>query len=62
MDPLTKSEREKAILEARRLYPEMSPVLAGWVFDFVNEMGEEECLRRIKEGFYETKQEKSIKE
>jgi hypothetical protein len=62
MDPLTLSKREQSILEARRLYPEMSPVLAGWVFDFVNEMGEEECLRRIKEGFYETKQEKSIKE
>ena len=60
MDPLIHSKREQAILEARRLYPEISPVLAGWVFDYVHQVGEEEILSRGTEGYYEQKQEKSI--
>ena len=60
MDQLTQSKRSHAIFEARRLYPDMSPVLAGWVWDYVQEVGEEEFLRRTKAGFYESKQEKSI--
>ena len=60
MDQLTQSKRSHAILEALRLYPEISPVLAGWVFDYVHQVGEEEILSRGKEGFYESKQEKSI--
>ena len=60
MDPLTQSKRSHAILEARRLYPEMSSVLAGWVFDYVHQVGEEEILNRGEEGYYEQKQEKSI--
>ena len=62
MEPLIQSKREQAILEALRLYPEISPVLAGWVLDYVHEIGEDEMLRRAKEGFYENKAEKSINE
>tara|TARA_B110000046_G_scaffold22725_1_gene21427 strand:+ start:274 stop:396 length:123 start_codon:yes stop_codon:yes gene_type:complete len=40
----------------------MSPVLAGWVWDYVQEVGEEEFLRRTKAGFYETKPEKLLEE
>ena len=60
MEPLIQSKREQAILEALRLYPEISPVLAGWVFDYVHQVGEEEILSRGTEGYYEQKQEKSI--
>ena len=62
MDQLTQSKRSHAIFEARRLFPDMSPVLAGWVWDYVQEVGEEEFLRRTKAGFYETKPEKLLEE
>tara|TARA_Y100000385_G_C12554816_1_gene409525 strand:+ start:173 stop:361 length:189 start_codon:yes stop_codon:yes gene_type:complete len=62
MDPISESKRTAAISEARRLYPQMSPVLAGWVYDYIENMGEEEFLRRAKEGFYETKSEKLLEE
>ena len=55
MDALYESERLTAIKEAKRLYPDMSPVLAGWVFDYVRSIGEEEFERRIKNGYYDTK-------
>ena len=46
-------KREVAMREAKRLYPEIHPVLAGWVYDYVTEIGEAEMEKRIKEGFYE---------
>ena len=55
MDGLYESERQTAIKEARRLYPDFSPVLAGWVFDYIRTIGQEEFDRRIKEGHYDTK-------
>ena len=51
-DPLVKSRREAAIREARRLYPEINPTLAGWVFDYCETVGEEEMQNRIKTGWY----------
>ena len=53
MDPLTTSRRDAAIREALRLYPTVSPVLAGWVFDHVEAIGEEEMSKRIIAGYYE---------
>ena len=55
MDGLYESERQIAIKEAKRLYPDISPLMAGWVFDYVKSVGEEEFDRRIKDGFYDTK-------
>ena len=55
MDGLYESERQIAIKEAMRLYPDISPMMAGWVFDYVKSVGEEEFDRRIKDGFYDTK-------
>ena len=55
MDPLTQAKRDAAVREARRLYPEVNPVLAGWVFDYIESIGEEEFERRIKEGYYDAK-------
>ena len=55
MDGLYESERQIAIKEAKRLYPDISPVMAGWVFDYVKSVGEEEFDRRIKDGYYDTK-------
>ena len=60
MDPLQKSKREVAIREANRLYPEINPVLAGWVFDYIESIGEKEFERRIKEGYYERPKEKLL--
>ena len=56
MDPLKMSQRKVAIREAARLYPDVDPVLAGWVFDYIQQIGEEEFERRIKNGYYEDKQ------
>ena len=55
MDGLYESERQIAIKEAMRLYPDISPMMAGWVFDYVKSVGEEEFDRRIKDGYYDTK-------
>ena len=55
MDGLYESERQIAIKEAKRLYPDTSPVLAGWVFDYIRTIGQEEFDRRIKSGHYDTK-------
>ena len=52
-DPLVKSRREAAIREALRLYPEINPTLAGWVFDYVESVGEEEMQNRIRTGWYD---------
>ncbi len=52
-DPLVTSKRDAAIREARRLYPTMSPVLAGWVWDYVESVGEPEMEKRVREGYYE---------
>ena len=60
MDPLQKSKREVAIREANRLYPEVNPVLAGWVFDYIESIGEKEFERRIREGYYERPKEKLL--
>ena len=60
MDPLQKSKREAAIREANRLYPEVNPVLAGWVFDYIESIGEKEFERRIREGYYERPKEKLL--
>ena len=57
-DPLVAAKRDAAIHEARRLYPDISPVLAGWVWDYVQSVGEEEMERRIREGWYEKSLEK----
>ena len=57
-DPLVTSKRDAAIREARRLYPTMSPVLAGWVWDYVESIGHEEMERRIRQGYYEKSVEK----
>ena len=55
MDGLYESERQTAIKEAKRLYPDVSPVMAGWVFDYIRSIGQEEFDRRIKDGYYNTK-------
>ena len=52
-DMLLQSRRETAIREARRLYPEINPVLAGWCFDYVESIGEKEMLERIRTGWYD---------
>ena len=57
-DPLVTSKRDAAIREARRLYPTMSPVLAAWVWDSVESVGEAEMKKRIREGYYEKSVEK----
>ena len=51
MDPLTKSRRDAAVTEALRLYPSVSPILAGWVYDHVEAIGEEEMKKRIRAGY-----------
>lgn len=55
MDPLQESKRDTAIMQARRLYPNISPVMAGWVYDYVESVGEEEMEKRIREGCFENK-------
>ena len=60
MDPLQQAKRELAIREAGRLYPEINPVLAGWVFDYIESIGQEEFERRLKIGFYDQPKEKVL--
>ena len=60
MDPLTEAKRKTAIREAQRLYPDVHPVLAGWVFDYIESIGEEEFERRVKAGYYEQTKEKLL--
>ena len=60
MDPLKQAKRELAIREAARLYPDINPVLAGWVFDYIQSIGEEEFERRLKIGFYDEPKEKLL--
>jgi len=57
-DPLVTAKRDAAVREARRLYPDISPVLAGWVWDYVQSVGEEAMEKRIREGYYEKSVEK----
>ena len=46
-------KREVAIREALRIFPNVSPVMAGWVWDYVQSIGEEEMERRIESKYYE---------
>ena len=58
MDPLQQAKRDGAIREAKMLYPEINPVLAGWIFDYIELIGQEEFEKRVREGFYDQPKEK----
>ena len=62
MDPVTEARREAAVREAQRLYPNISPVLAGMVFDYIEEEGEANVLEKARAGFYDRKPEKLLEE
>ena len=47
------SKRDAAIREALLRYPTMSPVLAGWVFDYIESIGEKEFIDRVNNGDFE---------
>ena len=51
-------KKEVAIREALRLFPNVSPVMAGWVYDYVESIGEAEMERRIESKYYEQPEEK----
>tara|TARA_R110002153_G_scaffold265085_1_gene427423 strand:- start:111 stop:308 length:198 start_codon:yes stop_codon:yes gene_type:complete len=64
MDDLQKTKRELAIKQHQILCPDVHPVLIGWVFDYIQEIGEEEFEKRIKLGYWDKKvdhqKEKSV--
>ena len=51
-------KKEVAIREALRIFPNVSPVMAGWVYDYVESIGEAEMERRIESKYYEQPEEK----
>ena len=53
-------KRDLALREAKRLYPEINSVLAEWVYDYVQAIGEEEMTKRVEEGFYDAKPEEKV--
>lgn len=64
MDDLQKTKRELSIKQHQILCPDLHPVLIGWVFDYIQEIGEEEFEKRIKLGYWDIKvddqKEKSV--
>jgi len=61
-DLILQARREAAVKEAQRIYPNVHPVLASWVFDYIESIGEQEFERRVREGFYEQTKEKLLNE
>ena len=61
MDDLQKSKRELAIKQNKLLFPEIHPVLIGWVYDYINDVGEDEFEKRIKNGHWDKKHDEKEK-
>ena len=62
VDLIQQAKREAAVKEAQRLYPDVHPVLAGWVFDYIESIGEDEFEKRVRDGFYEQPLKKDLNE
>ena len=61
MDDLQKSKRELAIKQHQLLFPDLHPVLIGWVYDYMMQIGEDEFEQRIKNGFWDKKHDEKEK-
>lgn len=54
--PLEQCEKEVALKQMARDFPDVNPVWREWCYDFVTkEVGNEEMARRIQCGYYEKK-------
>ena len=56
MDTIEESQKKIALLEARKLYPDVPTQWISWAYDYVQEVGEEEFLERIRTGYYDKKE------